>query len=109
MRNPRNIAFLLEGSHFISQSVHVKAFRYLRGYHRLHFLTIEDLDQKYLKEHTIDLFVTNQEEYISELVEDLDFVIFKSIPDQSDWKQLLKKINPQIVRDFSLAKTALNK
>lgn len=107
-RNPKNIAFLLEGSHFITQSVHAKAYRYLRGYHRLFFLTIEDLNQSYLKEHAIDLLVTNQEEYLSEFLEDIDFVLFKAIPDQSDWNLLLKKINPQIARDFSLAKTALN-
>lgn len=108
LRNSRNIAFLLEGSHFITQSVHAKAYRYLRGYHQLFFLTIEELDQSYLKEHEIDLFVTNQEEYLSEVLEKIDFVIFKEIPDQSDWNLLLKTINPQIARDFSLAKTALN-
>lgn len=108
LRNPRNIAFLLEGSHFITQSVHAKAYRYLRGYHQLFFLTIEELNQAYLTEHAIDLFVTNQEEYLSEMLEKIDFVIFKAIPDQSDWNLLLKTINPQIARDFSLAKTALN-
>lgn len=106
--NPKNIAFLFEGSHFIIQSVNAKAYRYFKGHHQLHFLTIEDLDPTYLKEYAVDIFVTNQEDYISEMIQEIDFVLFKSIPDQSDWNRLLRKINPQIVKDFILGKTALS-
>lgn len=104
-RRPKNIAFLLEGSPFVNRSVQAKAFRYLRGYHDIYFLTATDLNDKYLTDNKINLFVTNQEEYVRELLPNIDFILFKTIPDSRDWNQLLQAINPQITKDFSLGET----
>lgn len=104
-RRPRNIAFLLEGSPFVNRSVQAKAFRYLRGYHNIYFLTAIDLNEKYLTDNKINLFVTNQEDYVRELIPTIDFILFKTIPDSRDWNQLLQAINPQITKDFSLGET----
>lgn len=109
VRNPRRIVFLLEGSYFVCRMIHAKAYRYLRGYHQIYFPTIEDLTQSYLEEHQIDLFVTNKEEYLTSLVKDIDFVLFKSLPDTSDWNNLLTTINPQITKDFTLGETIVTK
>lgn len=105
VRNPRKIAFVLEGSFYIRRMVEAKAFRYLRGYHQIFFPTIEELTREYFEINEIDLFVTNQEEYITELVKDIDFVVFKAIPDSIDWNHFLSRINPKITKDFSIGKT----
>lgn len=60
------------------------------------------MTQTYFEENKIDIFVTNQEEYITELVDEIDFVVFKAIPDSTDWNHLLNRINPQITKDFSI-------
>lgn len=105
LRPPRKIAFLIEGSYFMSQLIQAKAFRYLSGYHQIFFPTIGDLKSVYLQENQIDLFVTNQEEYLTEIIAGIDYVLFKAIPDRADWNQLLKAINPTINRDFSIGES----
>lgn len=105
VRNPHKIAFLLEGSFYVRRVIEAKVLRYLRGYHEIFFPTIEELTQTYFEENKIDLFVTNQEEYITELVDEIDFVVFKAIPDSTDWNHLLNRINPQITKDFSIERT----
>lgn len=107
-KNPRNIAVMLEGSYYINRILRAKMYRYLSGYHKLYFPTIEDLNLSYFKEHSIDLFVTNEEEYITELVRNIDFLVFKAVPDNSDWNQLLTKINSRIAQDFNISNTGLN-
>lgn len=107
--NSKRIAFLLEGSFFMCRTIQAKAYRYLRGYHQLFFLNIEEFNKTFLSENQIDIFVTNQSEYISEIVKEMEYVVFKAIPDTSDWNELLKCINPQITRDFLLGTTTLTK
>lgn len=105
VRNPHKIAFLLEGSFYVRRMIEAKAFRYLRGYHQIFFPTVEDLKREYFETNEIDLFVTNQEEYITDLVKNIKFVVFKAIPDSTDWNHLLNRINPTITKDFSVGKT----
>ncbi|WP_279281888.1 helix-turn-helix domain-containing protein [Enterococcus gallinarum] len=98
--NPKRIAFLFEGSSYISRSMKAKAIRYLNGYHTLYFPTIEQMDQDFFIDREIEIFVTNHAEYISYLTIDMDYVLFQSIPDMDDWNHLLRTINPQISQDF---------
>lgn len=105
VRNPHKIAFLLEGSFYVRRMIEAKALRYLRGYHQIFFPTVEDLTREYFETNEIDLFVTNQEEYITDLVENIAFFVFKAIPDSTDWNHLLNRINPTITKDFSIGKT----
>lgn len=100
--NKKRIAFLLEVSSFICQSVKAKVIRYLSGYHELFFPSIEHMNHHFLEENQIDLFVTNYPEYLSYFQQDIDFVLYKSIPDMADWNHLLQQINPQMPKDFSL-------
>lgn len=105
--NHHKIAFLLEGSYYFSRAIKAKAYRYLRGYHQLFFLTIDELTNQYFEINQIDMLVTNQEEYIDSLEETIDYVLFKMIPDKEDWNNLLARINPNMVKDFSLGDTLI--
>ncbi|WP_429975012.1 helix-turn-helix domain-containing protein [Enterococcus sp. DIV0840c] len=105
VRNPHKIAVLIEGSYYIRRMIEAKLLRYLRGYHQIFFPTIEEMTQAYFDRNQVDLFVTNQEEYITELVANIDFILLKSLPDAEDWNELLTRINPQITKDFSIGKS----
>lgn len=105
VRNPHKIAVLIEGSYYIRRMIEAKVLRYLRGYHQIFFPTIDEMTQEYFDKNKIDLFITNQEEYITESVANIDFVLFKSLPDAEDWNELLTRINPQITKDFSIGKS----
>lgn len=102
VKNPKRIAFLLEGSTFICRTIKSKATRYLSGYHELFFPTIEEMDNQFFYNQKIEIFVTNYADYVSYLEKDMDYILFKSIPDIEDWNHLLERINPQIQKDFSL-------
>lgn len=107
VKNPKRIAFLLEGSSFICRTIKAKAIRYLSGYHELFFPTIEEMDDQFFYNQQIDIFVTNYADYVTYLEKDIDYILFQAIPDMEDWNHLLERINPQILRDFSL-NTVLN-
>lgn len=107
VRNARKIAFLLEGSYYVVRLIEAKVYRYLRGYHKIFFPTIEELTPKYFRKNQIDLLVTNHEDHITDLIQDIDYLIFKTIPDGEDWNRLLNQINPQITRDFRICRTLL--
>lgn len=102
VQNPKRIAFLLEGSTFVCRSVKAKALRYLRGYHELFFPTIEQMDNQFFYKNQIDIFVTNYADYVSYLEKDMAYILFHSIPTIDDWNNLLERINPQILKDFSI-------
>lgn len=105
--NHLKIAFLLEGSYYFSQAIKAKTSRYLRGYHQLFFLTIDELTNHYFEINQIDILVTNQEEYVASLTDTIDYVLFKTIPDKEDWSNLLERINPNMIKDFSLGETLI--
>ena len=107
VRNPHKIAVLVEGSYYIRRMIEAKLLRYLRGYHQIFFPTIEEMTQEYFDKNKVDIFITNQEEYITELVANIDFVLLKSLPDAEDWNELLTRINPQITKDFSIGKSLI--
>lgn len=102
VQNPKRIAFLLEGSSFVCRSVKAKALRYFRGYHQIFFPTIEQMDNHFFYQNQIDIFVTNYADYVSYLEKDMEYILFQSIPTIDDWNHLLERINPQILKDFSL-------
>lgn len=101
LKNSRNIAFLIDCPHYLKQAIHSKILRYLGAYHQIFFPTMGDLTKFYFERHQIDLFVTNQEEYTIEFYEGMDCMLFKSLPDTSDWNKLLNYINPRIIQDLS--------
>lgn len=105
VRNPHKIAVLIEGSYYIRRMIEAKVLRYFRGYHQILFPTIEEMTEEYFDKNKVDIFITNQEEYITELVTNIDYVLFKSLPDAEDWNKLLTRINPQIIEDFSIGES----
>ena len=102
VQNHKRIAFLLEGSSFVCRSVKAKALHYFRGYHQLFFPTIEQMDNHFFYLNQIDILVTNYADYVSYLEKDMECILFQPIPTIDDWNHLLERINPQIMKDFSL-------
>lgn len=41
----------------------------------------------------IDLIVTNYTEYITEYAQDIDYLLFKTFPDEHDWEALEETLN----------------
>ncbi|MCU6167871.1 hypothetical protein, partial [Enterobacter roggenkampii] len=76
VKNPKRIAFLLEGSTFICRTIKSKATRYLGGYHELFFPTIEEMDNQFFYKQKIEIFVTNYADYVSYLEKDMDYILF---------------------------------
>ncbi|MGM0213476.1 helix-turn-helix domain-containing protein [Enterococcus sp. AZ109] len=103
-RRNRNIAFFLEGNHFFRQSIQTKVMKYMRRYQNLYFLESTELNDVYLKEHDIDIVITNYREFPLEGLEKTGItpLRFNSIPSADDWNRLLELINPRIIKDFSL-------
>lgn len=107
--NPKKIAFLIEGSYYLSRSIESKAYRYLGAHHQIYFINMNKLNKKFLSENKIDIFVTNQGDYITEFLANVEYLVFKSLPDISDWNNLLKMINPQLGKDLRLGKVVYEK
>lgn len=107
--NPKKIAFLLEGSYYLSRSIESKAYRYLGAHHQIYFINMNKLNNKFLSENKIDIFVTNQGDYITEFLANVEYLVFKSLPDRSDWNNLLKMINPQLGKDLRLDRVIYEK
>ena len=60
------------------------------------------MDNHFFYQNQIDIFVTNYADYVSYLEKDMEYILFQSIPTIDDWNHLLERINPQILKDFSL-------
>lgn len=98
---PMNIAFAIEGNEYIIQYIESWVKKYLGRFQNLFFLGPNDLYTQYFVKNRIDLFVTNYNEYLS-VPRNLECILFKPIPDASDWTNLLNKINPKIIQSIKL-------
>lgn len=89
----KNIAFLFEGPFYLCQLLKCKSVRYLRSSRTFYFPDSNELSAGYLEKNQIDLIVTNYTEYITEYAQDIDYLLFKTFPDEHDWEALEEKLN----------------
>lgn len=58
------------------------------------FLTLQQLTQEILNAKHIDLLVTNYNRYLLDYIIEIDYLLLKPVPDERDWRNLEKKIDP---------------
>lgn len=86
--SPRTILFLLEGNHFVCQAIRIEAYQFLGAKHQLKFVPIQTLTKSKLKQAESDLIVTNYDRYVSEFIDDQEYVLIKTVPDEQDWSNI---------------------
>lgn len=94
----KNIYFMFEGDHFISQMVSMHANHLFGNKHNVFFNTFSSLTKEhisYLNDKKVDLIVTNKfEDYVSGYYNELPLVLVKTIPDDKDWEKIGSMLNP---------------
>ncbi|MBV6372587.1 hypothetical protein IGJ74_000826 [Enterococcus sp. AZ009] len=99
---PKNIAFIFEGNVYVSHYVQSWSQKYFGKFHNVYYPNSSDLSQDYFEENNIDLLVTNYSDYLTDYLLDIECILFKSIPEASDWNKLFYWLNPKITHDFIL-------
>lgn len=92
--SPKNILFLLEGNHFICQSIRIRAIKLFGMQNRLKFVPVQMMTKEALTQGHIDLIVTNYSRYLSDLIGSTDYVLIKEVPEEQDWLDIAERINP---------------
>lgn len=92
--SPKKILFLLEGNHFICQSIRSRVIKLYGSQHQLQFVPLQMLSKDFLKNEAIDLIVTNYSRYVSNLIGDTNYLLIKEVPDEQDWLDIAERINP---------------
>lgn len=90
----KTIYFLLEGDHFLCQYIRTRAIQQFGLKHHIIFLPLQSLTSENLQQDKVDLVVTNYSHYVSDYVIETEYVLLKEVPDDQDWQQLEKKIDP---------------
>lgn len=90
----KNIYFLLEGDHFICQYIRTRVTQQFGMKHTLTFLPLQSLSPEILQATDVDLVVTNYSRYVLDYINNTDYLLLKEVPDDQDWHQLEKKIDP---------------
>ncbi|WP_429974995.1 helix-turn-helix domain-containing protein [Enterococcus sp. DIV0840c] len=90
----KNIFFLLEGDHFVCQHIRMRAIQQFGNKHTLTFLPLQHITKELLNKNHVDLIVSNYSRYIQDYVVNTDYILLKSVPDDRDWKNLEKKVDP---------------
>ncbi|MGM0155632.1 hypothetical protein IGK30_003499 [Enterococcus sp. AZ178] len=90
----KEIYFLLEGDHFICQYIRTRATQQFGTKHKLTFLPIQSLTTEFLDVTDVDLIVTNYSRYVSDYINEQDYILLRQVPNDEDWQLLEKKINP---------------
>ena len=90
----KNIYFLLEGDHFICQYIRTRVVQHFGTKHKLTFLPLQSLTLELISLSNVDLIVTNYSRYVLDYINDIEYLLLKEVPDDQDWDQLEKKINP---------------
>lgn len=90
----KRIYFLLEGDHFICQQIRTRAIQQFSAKHTLTFIPLQHLTQEKLNDQQIDLIVTNYNRYLLDYIIETDYLLLKAVPDENDWRNLERKIDP---------------
>lgn len=88
----KTVYFLLEGNHFVCQSIRIKALKLFGIKHNLVFVPIQYLTKKILNENKIDLIITNYSRYITDFIENKEYILIKELPDDLDWSKIERKL-----------------
>lgn len=88
----KTVYFLLEGNHFVCQSIRIKAIKLFGIKHNLVFVPIQYLTKKILNEKEIDLIITNYSRYITDFIDNKEYILIKELPDDLDWSKIEKKL-----------------
>jgi hypothetical protein len=84
----KKLIFLLEGNHFICQAIRIKAQRKFGYKHHLKFIPIQTLGKEALRKESVDLIVTNYDRYVTDIIENQNYVLIKTLPDEQDWQHI---------------------
>lgn len=88
----RTIFFLLEGNHFVCQAIRMEAQQLFGAKHQLKFVPIQLLAKNKLLAEGSDLIVTNYDRYVSEFIDEQEYVLIKTIPDEQDWSNIEERL-----------------
>ncbi|MDK4450920.1 helix-turn-helix domain-containing protein [Enterococcus casseliflavus] len=99
--NPQSIVFVFEGNHYIFQYFESTIKSILGPHHNLYFPNERQLTSQYIKEHNIDIIVSNYPEVFSDDF-DAKQILFNTIPDAEDWNRLFFTINPKIIANYRI-------
>lgn len=89
----KRIYFLLEGNQLIRQFIEKKAIFLFGQKHDLIFLPMEHLSSELLNGESVDLIVTNYNRYISDYINDKNYIVIEFIPSEKDWNKINKMVN----------------
>lgn len=84
----KNVYFLLEGDHLITQTIRAQATYYLGNSHSLFFMSIWSLSHAFLQDNQVDLVITNYEPYVSEYLRNKDYLLTNTILHRHDWQKI---------------------
>ena len=90
----KKIYFLIEGDHHINQQIRARAVQQFGAKHSLTFLTLQSFKQGLLNDQAVDLIVTNYSPHLADYTIETEYLLIKTVPDEQDWLQLEKKVNP---------------
>ena len=76
------------------QYIRTRAFQQFGLKHELIFLPLQSLTNAILENIEVDLIVTNYSRYILDYTLHTEYLLLKAVPDEQDWQQLEKKIDP---------------
>lgn len=97
-----NIAFLFEGSVESAILLEDLARTYTPSNHKTYFFHAHDLFHENLSKLSIHLVVTNFSEYIFELPEGIDYLLFNYNVTAEDWNKFIKYIDPRLNKKYKL-------
>lgn len=96
------IAFLFEGSAEFTVLLEDLARAYIPSNHKLYFF-YADTPLANLTNLSINLVVTNFSEYLSEIPDGVDYLLFSYNPTLLDWNKLIEYIDPQFGKKYMLS------
>lgn len=97
-----NIAFLFEGSVESTILLEDLARNYTPSNHKTYFFHGHTLLHEALKKLAIDLVVTNFSEYIFELPNEIDSLLFNYNATAEDWNKFIKYIDPRLNKKYKI-------
>lgn len=98
-----NVAFLFEGSSETTLLLEDITRTYMPSNHSIYFFRANTLLEEEFVTRSIDLVVTNFSEYIFELPENMNYLLFSYLPTPDDWNALIKIIDPRLKNKYKIS------
>lgn len=103
-----NVAFLFEGSIEMTLLLEDITRTYMPSNHSIYFFHADTILEEDLANYSIDLVVTNFSEYIFELPDDTNYLLFSYLPTPEDWNALIKIIDPRLNTKYKISTDSTN-